>query len=321
MITRKYGCGQAGSAGHAEDRQANELPADLPGQGFAAHVRHDQIGQYQGQDFVRHPSAGIARGQLHPLATWLKTDRHAERAPGRHRIPRAQRQVEEDLLRLGIVEHHRRGLGSDRHDHLNRRRQHRAERWFDRPHQGAQIDDPRRDLHRAAEREELAGQGDPEARRGFDGLKVGGSALGAGHTSQLQVPNNDREQVVEVMDNTAGEPADNLKLLGLHQLGFEPHPFRDIPKIDHDPFDHRVRGEVGRRRLNVEPGPGPANPPLGQNMAIRPKKPTGHPAGPLGMAPASHPGTTSWPASRTRRRHGRAAERTHPTAAAAAQSR
>ena len=67
------------------------------------------------------------------------------------------------------------------------------------------------------------GAGERGGQRGLDQVKLRRACRGR-ILQQIEIANDDQEQVVEVMSNAAGELADRIQLLGLHQPPFHCDP-------------------------------------------------------------------------------------------------
>ena len=103
----------------------------------------------------------------------------------------------------------------------------------------------------SAEREELVCKGGRAFRSALDGLQVGSKALlvGARREAQLDVGEDRREHVVEVVRDPSRETPDRLHLLRLHELLGQSTRLGDVPDDDEV---RRVRGlEAMRQQLDL----------------------------------------------------------------------
>ena len=139
-----------------------------------------------------------------------------------HGVARVDHEVHDDLLELtGVREHAARpSLRDDRElDVLpNQPPEHRLEALDD----AREVEHARLEHLLAAEREELAGQRWPRARRASS-TSVEVAARGIVRLADVEeqrvaVARDDGEEVVEVVGDAAGEPADRLHLLRLPEL-------------------------------------------------------------------------------------------------------
>ena len=184
-----------------------------------------------GPDLRRHPGAGVGHdeasnlggGQAVPrLGGFRGGDR--EGAALGHRIAGIHGQVHHDLFELAAIDSCANGrggkLGRDRHAFA----EHAAEQSGHLGYDDVQVDDFGPGGLSAAEREQL-----PNQTRGPFGCSAN-----VGHefrndlgfhiafAQQLGVAVNHGEQVVEVVGDSTGEPADRVHLLRFAQLRFEP---------------------------------------------------------------------------------------------------
>ena len=177
---------------------------------------------------VRHSDARVAhderrRSRAVPRSaepsTLCRGD--GERSAGRHRVARVDGEIEQHLLELSAVGAHARqrrrslSMSSSMCSPMMRR-----SIGADAAHDVAEIEHRRLQHLLAAEREQLVRE-----IRGAIGrvdhlaeIVRGGAGLVGAHQRELRVAGDDRDQIVEVVRDAAGERADRLELLRLAKL-------------------------------------------------------------------------------------------------------
>ncbi len=131
-----------------------------------------------------------------------------------------------------------------------------SQQLLDVLHQSVEIDDLGLEDLATAEREQLLGQGRGPVRRAVDLIHVLapgviGRQIGE---EQVGVSADGGEDVVEVVGDAAGEPADRLHLLRLDDLLLETAPLGGVAVVVDNGGDDRVVEEVGEDALEVAPG-------------------------------------------------------------------
>jgi hypothetical protein len=255
---------------HHGEAEARAAPGPLGGEERLEQVRA-HLAAHPGplvghrEERVR-AGARDARGHL-PAAVDPDVRRlDGELAAGRHGVARVDRQVDQDLLDLPRVEGDRRQrlaaddpqldvLADEAQDHLLGAQDDLVE-----------VEDLGGDDLLARERQQVAGQ----RRRRLGRLHHVGQPLprrvnGRQRLQAVVDPRgDDREEVVEVMRDPAGQPADRLHLLRVHQLLLEPLSIGDVREghqhLRQGPVGvaHRLRGDlqvearaVAARRLGL----------------------------------------------------------------------
>ena len=183
--------------------------------------------------------------------------REAEHAAVGHGVARVDRKVEHCDLELGRVGHHRHHRLVERELLVDPRSKHVAQQ---RPHALDQRCDQRRahlEPLDPAEREQLSGQ--PRAALG-GGERIFGIALELRVVGALgddvEPADDDRQQIVEVVRDAAGELAQRLHLLALAELLLRGLEVGDVARFEQQIEDRAVLAadrldrdvEVGGRR-------------------------------------------------------------------------
>ena len=178
-----------------------------------------------------------------------------ERPAVRHRVARVGGEVEQHLFDLAAVRFH----GFDVFAELEHQHRVRADQAPQKPFgladDDVQIEHDRLNHLLAAERQQLARQrrraaaGLPDALDVVADARAGRQAL----EDQVRVTEDPGEQVVEVMRDAAGQPADRLHLLRMTQLVFalpkrlgRLFPFGDV--VDEHRVEVVARGRPSRQR-------------------------------------------------------------------------
>ena len=174
-----------------------------------------------------------------------------------HRITRVGGQVDQDLLDLPLVHLDPPQLRCAVEHHLDTVGQQLPEERLEFAKHAVHIHN--RGLHRlpSAEGEELLGD-----RRGpIDRLLHVAQILGARArfrrqvaAEQFGVSADDRQQVVEIVRETAGEMADRIQFLRVLQLPLELVAFRHIAAVEDDAVDGRVVQEIAPDDFHFPPG-------------------------------------------------------------------
>ena len=149
---------------------------------------------------------------------------------GRHRVARVDGEVHQHLLELTRVDAHAPEVGVLHRHQLDVLAQQPAQHTVDVEHEAVEIDDARLDDLAPGKRQQLAGEVGGPLRGARDLGDVAARRVGGRHVvlRHLGVPENRGQQVVEVMCDAAGQPADAFHALGQQQLMLEPPQFRDV---------------------------------------------------------------------------------------------
>ena len=173
--------------------------------------------------------------------------------PCRHRIARVDRQVQNDLLELsGVRSHGPQPIRGPRleHDPLsNQPLQHRPRAIDD----VVQVQHRRLQLLLPAEHHELSRQVGREFRRLADGVHLRGARIARREVvrKHLDVPDDGRQQVVEIVRDAARELAHGFDLLRMAELRFEGHFEGDVPR-DHEARRPAVERQTGNDHLDID---------------------------------------------------------------------
>ena len=213
-------------------------------------------------DLGRHAEPGVGDGQLDIVSVWnvgIGLDPHraageAQHAAVGHGVAGVDREVEHRDLELGRVGHHRHHRVVEVEALLDPRAEHVAQQ---RPH----VLDQRRDVRRPdleplhpAEREQLAGQ--PGTALG-GGEGIVGIALELGVRRALgddvEPADDDRQQIVEVVRDAAGQLPQRLHLLALAKLLLRGLQLGDVARLEQQ-IDDLPRLIADRLHRHVEIG-------------------------------------------------------------------
>jgi hypothetical protein len=95
---------------------------------------------------------------------------------------------------------------------------------------GIGVDDARLDELLTAKRQKLLGEFRGAARGVLDGFgaPVNGRVTAKFGLKQFGLSQDHAEQVIEIVRDAAGQPADGVHFLGLQELPFERSPFGDV---------------------------------------------------------------------------------------------
>ena len=180
----------------------------------------------------------------------------------RHRIARVHDQVDQHLLDLPAIHLHQPQflVGDDVDDDVLA--EETAEDRLDVADQRVEVEDLQLLDLPAAEREQLTRQRGA-VRGGFlDRFEIGAAAAVGRQFFEQQLAEADdrRQQIVEIVRDTAGEPADALHLLRLAELAFEAAAFGDIASRQHQLAVRLAASRSGSRRSRraraIRPGDG-----------------------------------------------------------------
>ena len=140
--------------------------------------------------------------------------------PPRHRVARVDHEVHENLLDLRRVGEHRRQVRPDLGRDLNLRADEPLQHVLHVRHELIERDRLLRDDLTAAERQQLAREPGRAICRLEDLLCIGAPLVSLVEVlhEHLRVAVDGHQQIVEVVRDAAGEPADRLHLLRLPQL-------------------------------------------------------------------------------------------------------
>ena len=187
----------------------------------------------------RHPRSGVGDGNARPRAGRIGNGARADPqfAAARHGVARIDREIEERLLDLAAVAVDGRRGGIERGD----QRDVLAEQA---PRHRGQIRDERVDVEDGELARPLAAEGEEltRQRRGaIDGHQDLGQILLRHLVRQLgleeaRVAGDDGQQVVEIVRDAAGHPADDFHLLRLAQLRFEQPALGHVDERAHQPL-------------------------------------------------------------------------------------
>ena len=175
----------------------------------------------------------VARLQLGIVADPPPPAADGQRSAVRHRVARVDREVEHRHFQLRRIGHHRHQMRVEVELLLDPRPQHIAKQ---RPH----LLDQRRDIGRLhlqpldpAEGEQLAGQPRPPLRRRKRVGRVAQQPLVLDLLGdQVEAADDDRQQIVEVMRNAAGQLAERLHFLALAKLVLRRLQLGDVPRLE-----------------------------------------------------------------------------------------
>ena len=182
-------------------------------------------------------------------------DRH--RAALRHRVARVHGEVDDHLLDLRRVGAHRARARAEHRDELDVLADQPAQHHVHVADRRVQVEDPRLQHLPAAEREQLARERGRAVGRPLDLLGVPAQLrVGRAADQELAVPGDRREQVVEVVRDAAGEPADRFHLLRLAQLRLDARHARSRCRTSPRParrasgnaLTEKMPGAIRRRR-------------------------------------------------------------------------
>ena len=199
---------------------------------------------------VSATSSSIDRARLE--LELARRDRQA--AAGRHRVARVHREVDDHLLDLAGVDAHRRRARARAGARARRARRAGGAAASRLVEHLVEVERPRLQHLPAPEREQLARELRRRARR------RGGSRRDRGASSsfavraleqQRRVAGDRGEEVVEVVGDPAGEPADALELLRAQELGLEPLPLGDVAEVEDVQAGEEVRAD---RALDLSHG-------------------------------------------------------------------
>jgi hypothetical protein len=231
-----------------------------------------------------HAAAGVGHGQpdARPQGAVRAARRPARRlvgggngqpAPLGHGITGVDRQVDEHLRHLPRVHRHRPQAGGQVRDQADVLADQPPQHVLGPADHRARVHHHRAEHLLAAEREQLPRQlGGPAGGLG-DGRQRRADRVGLAQQAQghLGVPEDDGQQVVEVVGDAAGEPADRLHLLRLPQLLLEALVLGHVAGDADDPGHRPVLVAVGG--LQGEEMPQLAGDEVG--LLIRPRHPGG----------------------------------------------
>ena len=197
-----------------------------------------------------------------------RLDRH--RPASRHRVARVDREIDDHLLELSRIGADRTELGVEHRQQLDVLADQAPQHHVHVGDDGVEVEHPGLQDLPAAEREQLPGE-----RRGARGglLDLLGVASQArvvlAGDEELAVAGDGGQQVVEVVRDATGEPADRFHLLGLAELVLElllqrqVTDDRDVPARP----DVRGRGELDQaHRLRRAGAASPRPPPSPTSM-------------------------------------------------------
>jgi hypothetical protein len=173
-----------------------------------------------------------------------------------HGVAGVDRQVEQHLLDVAGVGLDRPQLRVGHGDQLDVLADDAAEHPVHVRHHGPQVEDLRLHDGLAAEGQELAGQGRGPVPGGGhlpDQLAAGVTGREAAQ-QQFAVAVDDGEEVVEVVGDAAGQPADRLHLLRLAELLFELVALADVHEGQHGADDAPLAEDGLRPVLDREAG-------------------------------------------------------------------
>ena len=209
-------------------------------------VRHAQADPRSG----RHVGAARGLGRGHGLQRRLDD----QPAAVGHRVAGVDRQVHQHLLDLARVGLDRAGLADGADVELQVLADQAPQHAIELADDGVEIDDARLDDLPAREQQQLAGQGGGALAGALDLLERRPVRMRRRDLAEddVGVALHDGEQVVEVVRDAAGEPADRLHLLRLQELLLELLALGDVD-ADCPRRPLRQRALAG----DVRPGDGP----------------------------------------------------------------
>ncbi len=182
-----------------------------------------------------------------------------ERAPCRHRIPGIDRKVQDHLFDLARIDPDQTQLGMKTRDDVDVLTDQAAQHPVQGFHGGVQVQYHDLQDLLATERQELRRErygalaSLPYRFRVVPAHIVGRKRL----LQQLVVPENGREQVVEVVGDPARQTSDGLHLLGLHRLCVELRkaqrliPLAGVLQLLEHPVDLGGLGRFARHRARL----------------------------------------------------------------------
>jgi hypothetical protein len=156
--------------------------------------------------------------------------RKRDDATGGHGIAGVDAQVEHDLLKLALIGEQRREPGLQINIEGHRARKCLREQSDEVAGEVVHVDRREAQLGLATEREDLADEAAGALGRAVDfaqALLQGGGRLGA-LLAEFGVAVDDREEVIKIVGDAAGEGAEALHFLGLAQFVFEALAFAHI---------------------------------------------------------------------------------------------
>ena len=182
------------------------------------------------EHFARHADPGIFHPQTDPvpgLDTVVNRERGVvdvdvgrldRKAPSfGHRVPGVESQVQDHLLELRGFGLHRRNVVTEPHVQLDILTEHALQHPLGIAHHVVEVEDTGSDDLAAGEGEEAMGQIAGPLRRAPDLRERGAILLGADRArlQEFGVAEDGGQQVVEVVGDAAGQPADALQALSL----------------------------------------------------------------------------------------------------------
>ncbi len=209
-------------------------------------------------DLIAHPRPGIRHAKVHEIPVRLHILRlDDDLASVRHRVARIHQQVHQNLVQLAGIGHHVSQRRAEPGHQLDVFAEQRPEHLLRLSHHLVQIQNLGLRQLLPAEGEEVPRQlGSPFARRAnLHQVGVILVIIRPLHQQQVAIAVDHGKQVIEIVRNAAGQPADALHFLRLQVLRLHLFALRDVAQRRLGPGNPSSLYYIRDQRLDPDPRP------------------------------------------------------------------